>query len=241
MEKEISKQHVQLPNKDGEQITPKDQLIYLVIKRHMNNKTQEAFPSLETISKESGASVPTIRKIIQNLINADYITIKKDGRKNIYCFNPYKYFEVFSYDFLDNKDLSFIQKSYLVSAQQYMIKENGIAKTTFTNKELSQRINMPESTISKINRELEAKNYLRTIDTSLRNPETGCIIKEKIYDLEAYGQAVVFLLRNHEDRITDNENNIEQLKKENESLKKDVELLKRELFKNKEPNNELVL
>lgn len=48
-----SQQHVQLPNNmtaSGE-LTPKDLLIYVSIKRYMNNETREAFPSLETIMK----------------------------------------------------------------------------------------------------------------------------------------------------------------------------------------------
>ena len=84
-------QHVQLPNRAvDDTITPQDQLIYISIKRFMNNQTKEAFPSLDTIAEKSGASVPTVRKCIKNLEEADYITVIKKGRQNIYKFNPYK-------------------------------------------------------------------------------------------------------------------------------------------------------
>ena len=48
-------------------ITPQDLLIYLSIKRYMNSKTKEAFPSLLTISRMAGASINTIRKCVNNL------------------------------------------------------------------------------------------------------------------------------------------------------------------------------
>ena len=63
------KQHVQLPNnmtKSGE-LSPKDLLVYVTIKRHLNSTTKECFPSLDTIVKESGISKPTVRKSIELL------------------------------------------------------------------------------------------------------------------------------------------------------------------------------
>ena len=66
---ENNKQHVQLPNdmtKSGE-LSQKDLLVYVTIKRYMNSKTKECFPSLDTIVKVSGVSKPTVRKSIENL------------------------------------------------------------------------------------------------------------------------------------------------------------------------------
>ena len=59
----MNKQHVQLPNNSLD-LEPKDKLVYLCIRRYMNKNTKKAFPSLQTISNVSGASIPTIRKII---------------------------------------------------------------------------------------------------------------------------------------------------------------------------------
>ena len=44
----MNKQHVQLPNDLGDIsfIKPKDQLVYVAIKKFMNKDTKEAFPSL---------------------------------------------------------------------------------------------------------------------------------------------------------------------------------------------------
>jgi hypothetical protein len=46
------------------------------------------------------------------LVKAGKIEIKKEGRKNIYKFLNFKDgFEPFSYEFLDKKDLTFLEKA----------------------------------------------------------------------------------------------------------------------------------
>ena len=223
-------QHVQLPNRAvDDTITPQDQLIYISIKRFMNNQTKEAFPSLDTIAEKSGASVPTVRKCIKNLEEADYIKVIKKGRQNIYKFNPYKEFEPFSYEFLDKKDLTFLEKTYLVASQQYMFKVEGEGSMSFTNKELSEKINMSEASVSRCNRSLESKGYLEIINNENREMTTGCKTQTKLFHLNKFGQAVVFLLKNHEDRITETENDIDQLKKTNELLLREIADLKAKL------------
>lgn len=225
----INKQHVQLPNDMtiDEKLTPQDLLIYVAIKRYMNKDTKEAFPSLQTICNKSGASINTVRKCITNLAKEGYFTIEKSGRKNIYKFSDYKKFEPFSYDFLDKEDLTFTEKSYIIASQQYMYKdEPGIGKITLSSQELAKRINMPESTISKCNKSLTAKDYLSIIRCTKCDPETGVAIQEKIFHLDELGQAVIWALANHEQRITKNEktldlalNEIAQLKAELAELK----------------------
>ena len=124
MDKECNKQHVQLPNNMGNSdITPKDQLIYLSIRRFMNNKSKIAFPSLEKIKEVSGASINTIRNSISSLEEKEYIKVFKRGRGQEYHFNELKAFEPFSYEFLDKPDLTFTEKSYIVASQQFMFKD----------------------------------------------------------------------------------------------------------------------
>jgi len=120
-----SKQHVQLPNDmtKGKELAPKDLLIYVCIKKHQNKDTKTCFPSLETIMKLSSSSKPTVLKAIDNLKRLGYIQVTKDGRKNVYSFNPYKNFEPFSTDFLEKEDLSANEKAYLIATQQYMFKD----------------------------------------------------------------------------------------------------------------------
>ena len=99
----INKQHVQLPNNMTLDVKPKDLLIYVTIKRHMNKETKKAFPALTTICAESGASINAVRESIKKLEKFEYLKVEKDGRKNVYVFTTYKNFEPFSYDSWDKQ------------------------------------------------------------------------------------------------------------------------------------------
>lgn len=224
MEQEISKQHVQLPNKMGDMdLSPKDQLIYLSIRRFMNNQSKVAYPSLAKISEVSGASINTIRQSIKVLEEKDYFKVIKEGRSQKYLFNELKKFEPFSYDFLDKPDLTFTEKSYIVASQQYMYTDvEGVGKISYSNKELSEKINMSEATISRTNKSLVKKNYLTLIKNESRDIETGCKTDTKLFNLNELGQAVIWVLKNHEDRITENEEDIKQLK---ETVKSQQQLI----------------
>ena len=79
--------HVQLPNNmTTKDLTPKDLLVYVSIKRYMNKDSLECYPSLDKIVEVSGISKPTVRKTIDKLSKLNYITVTKSGRKNIYKF-----------------------------------------------------------------------------------------------------------------------------------------------------------
>jgi DNA-binding transcriptional regulator YhcF (GntR family) len=221
--------HVQLPNDmtTDANLTPQDLLIYVAIKRYMNKDTKEAFPSLQTICAKSGASVNTVRKCIANLEREKYFTITKEGRKNIYTFSDYKKFEPFSYDFLDKEDLTFTEKAYIIASQQYMYKdEQGFGKITLSGQDLSKKINMPESTISKCNKSLTAKDYLSIIKCNKRDQETGVVIQEKIFHLDELGQAVIWALHNHEERISNNEKTLDLALNEIAKLRAELSELK---------------
>ncbi len=188
-----NKQHVQLPNgMAGSDLEPKDQLIYLTIKRHANNNPDKCFPSLATIAKESGACINTVRKSISKLVEKGYIIVERIGKGQRYKFSEYKWFEPFSYAFLDKQDISFTTKSYLCATQQYMFTDlEGLGKISFTNKQLSDKINMPESTISKCNRELIRQNYLQVVKDHMIDPTTGCDGEVKVFQLNLLGQAIL--------------------------------------------------
>ena len=245
MDEKISKQHTQVPNEMSKnELDPKDQLIYLAIKSFQNGQTKLCNPSLQKIAERSGASIPTIRSSIKRLEDKEYISIKKNGRGQEYSFSPYKNFEPFSKKFLEKEDLSFTTKSYLVASQQYMFQDvQGFGKISFPNTELSEKINMPESTIRKCNQELKRKNYLTIIENESRDIETGCKTETKLFNLNELGQAVIWALKNHEDRITKNTSDIEYLRKELEQLKesnKQKDLLLSKIIKNNK-NNEFIL
>lgn len=227
---EINKQHTQVPNnmaQDG--LTPRDQLVYAVLHSY-NNSNNECYPSLQTLSEDSKLSIPTIRASIKSLEDKEYIKIEKKGRKNYYYFKKYITFEPFGPEFLKKKDISPTTKSYLIAAQQFMFKNiKGVGKISYPNTNLSQQINMPESTIRKCNKELERKNYLTIINNKSRDLETGCKTDTKLYDLNKLGQAIIWTLKDHEDRITENTENIKELIKKDQEKDKLIEAMQREI------------
>lgn len=219
----MDKQHVQLPN-EASDLTPKDKLIYLSIKRFMNKNTKIAFPSLKTISEVSGASIPTIRKIISKLEELDYFEVIKQGTSQHYKFNELKSFEPFSYEFLDKKDISFTAKSYLIATQEFMYKDvEDYGKVSYSDRELSSKIQMPQTTISKCNRELEALGYLTTLKNETRELDTNCKKNTKVYHLTKLGQQIVWALQNHEERLLNHEDRLSKLEEAHKLIEKLLE------------------
>lgn len=225
----MNKQHVQLPN-NASDLEPKDKLVYLSIRRFMNKDTKIAFPSLKTISEISGASIPTLRKIITKLEKLDYFKISKRGRGQQFEFNELKSFEPFSYEFLDKKDISFTSKSYLVATQEFMYKDvENYGKVSYSDRELVDKINMPHSTISKCNKELEQLGYLTVVKNKNRELDTGCNKNTKIYHLTKLGQAIIWVLQNHEDRLVEHEDRLQKLERLVEKLSEENVKLKSSL------------
>lgn len=250
MDKKLKEQHFQVPNKMNEQdLEPKDQLIYLVLKSHYNGTTGECFPSLQTIASEAGTSIPTVRESIKNLQNSGYIDIKKVGRQNYYTFKKYINFESFTPEFLEHKDITFKTKAYLVACQQFMYKDSsGIGKISFSNRTLSEKINFPEASLRRCNLELIRKSYLDIVKNESKDLETGCQTDTKIFKLNKLGQAVICTICNHEDRLQNLEENTIS-REEFESFKKQMQkelsekdkTINRLLKEREEPRKEFTL
>lgn len=216
-------QHVQLPNSMtvNSELTPKDLLIYVSIKRYMNKDTKQAFPSQDLICKNASSTKPTVKKCTEKLVELGYIKVKKEGRKNVYIFNSHKNFEPFSYEFLDREDLSASTKAHLLATQQFMFKDvDKYGKVTMNDFQLSQILNTSPHTLAKCNKELEEKGYLSISKTSAKDSETGLVRNEKIYHLDELSQAIVFTLQNHEDRLNNTDAKIKALEKQIEILLK---------------------
>lgn len=223
MENLNSKQHVQIPNKMAEHdLTPRDQLVYSVIKMH--DGKNGCFPSLKTISNESGFSINTVRKCIANLQNTEYITVQKVGRQQYYYFSKYKKFEPVSPKLLENKDVTPKTKSLIIAAQQYMYKDiENYGKISFTNNQLSKLINMPQSTINDCYKELRNKGYLTELDNKSKEIDgSGICTKTKIFYLTKLGQAVIWKLKDHEDRIEQNTKDISDINMKMESMEQQL-------------------
>lgn len=235
-----SKQHVQLPNDMTKTkiLTPRDLLVYICIKSFMNKDTLESFPSLTTIAELSGISRPTVMKSIKLLDKQNYISIRKEGRKNIYKFNPNKKFEPFGYDFLNNKELNPSEKAMYAALQQNLIKDiDGLGKTTFSYMEISDKINMPYRTVLNNMKSLEDKGFLDVIKTNTKDSTTGLMKQEKIFHLNELGQAIVFVLQKHEDRLDEYGDKMASMQKQIDMLIKENKRLKSE----EKDNSQIIL
>lgn len=234
-------QYVILPKKEhGELLQKYEILIYVCIRRYMNAKTMKAFPSLDTIAKDSGCSKPTILKTIKEIVRKGYIEIEhKTGIGNTYKFNNEKSFEPFSYEFLDNPKLNKSEKLQILCTQQYMYKNDGIGKLTYTNSELAELTGLDRHTISKNNNSLISKNFMTQVSIRSKDSETGLMNKETIYHLNELGQAIVFAITNHEERIQQNTSDIEDLKRQMQQNTKDTQMLLAEIRRLQKENDEL--
>lgn len=213
------KRHIELPSTEGiNDLTPQDQLIYLGIRSFMNKDTMKAFPSQKSIADRVGCCEKTVRKCIQNLVDKKYIEVEKQGRKQIYKFNKLKQFEPFSYEFLEDRSISFTQRALLASSQQYMKnKDTGTGIIKYSKMELAELINMPYPTLVKATRELANKDIINT--TKLPSGK-----QQMEFALEKYHQGIVKVLMNHEQRIENNEDRISVLENQ-------VRMLQEELIK----------
>lgn len=235
------KQHLQLPSSEEKsELTPKDKLIYLALKSFDNPK-DGCFPSIAKISERCGASAPTISKSLELLEKEKYIEIiKVNQRKRKYLFSPYKKFECFSYDFLYNKDLTFTEKSYLAASQQYMLeKETGRGKIEYSSYELSEKINMPPSTIRKCDKSLVEKQYMTIVKEVKENLQLNKDVK--YYNFVKYNEAVCDAIISHEERIADNTERISNLEKENKELKSYILKIEKELYSKQKEEKQVII
>lgn len=238
-------QYVILPKKEnGELLQKYEILIYVCIRRYMNKDTMEAFPSLDRIAKDSGCSKPTVIKTLKEIKRKGYITWKSCGKATTYIFNNEKSFEPFSYEFLDKKDLTKSEKLQILCTQQYMYKNDGIGKLTFSDRQLCEITGLNWRTLNKNTKSLMEKNYVDQVSLQVRDKETGCFKKETIYNLNGLGQAIVFAFQNHEARIQQNEDSIQELQEkikrleENEIKRtKDFEILMNEIRRLQKENS----
>lgn len=231
LKSQANKQFVVYPHPANDEpqpdLDPKDKLVYIAIRRYMNKNTMEAFPSYAKITEDIGASAVTIRKCVNHLVEQGYLETYKKNRHIFYKFNNKKFFEPYSFDFLDKKDLTFTEKAYIVATQQYMIKDEDEGKVSYTNKELSELIQMPQSTISRVNHSLQDKGYLN-----------GASEITKKFQLRKLDQLFIWKFKQQDERITKVENTLYKVLEQNKQLKKKIELLEK---KNNTENDSYII
>lgn len=234
MEKETVKQFVTVPNTlvESPNVSPKSLVIYCALKRFMNKDTMSCYPSKKTIAELCGCSEKTVQNALDELVEAEFITInKRVGTSNEYIFSKSKTFEPFSYDFLDDPKIKLREKAYLIAQQKNMFIHEDVGVTSLTTKEIAKRTHMSESTVLRCENALIKAGYLAKPNSNIIDTTTGLNEKFRLFLLELYNtSALVFRQTQH------NTEEIELLKKENAELKRQIEILKRAVFKDSDPN-----
>ena len=217
--------HVQVPNNmcKTHELEPFDLYIYATIKRFMNGETREAYPSLATLRRVTGCGQERITRSIGRLAGK-YFGVYYRGRKRVFVFaRKYRGFEPFSYEFLDKGDLTPMEKAYIIAAQQFMFKDLGdYGKMSFSARDLSGLINMPEWEIRRHDRSLVRKGYLSIVQTGGRDFETGLPMREKLFNLGRLGQKLIWLLAVGTEKIRRNNERIDRLRKDLQVMKRVV-------------------
>lgn len=199
--------HVQVPEIDDlklKNLKPKDLLVYAAIAKFKNSKTQEAYPSIKAIGNEIGMTAPTIIKSIKALEAANLLTVQeREGTSSVYHFTPYENFQGFSYEFLNKTNLSNMEKAYIISIQDklFLNDYDRTGSTSYTDKELSQTLNMDRSTISKLDKSLQSKGILELVKLNSIDSETGLAVNQKIFNIDEFANGVVFELQKHKHDI----------------------------------------
>lgn len=214
---------IKLPHgEENTEVTPQDLLVYVNIKR-FDNPEHACFPSIKVISELSELSDKTVQKCIRNLVNHGYITIVRKGRSNFYYFTDKQVnFEPFTEEFLDRKSISVLLKSFLIATQQHLIKEGDFWKTNYSQREIAEKINMPQPSVNKCYKELEAMNNLVTVKTNERDPETGLRRYEKMISPKDLGLIVLNKIKEIGEQTEDNTKEIEAMKRDMEMMKQRI-------------------
>ena len=97
---------------------------------------------------------------------------------------------------------------------------------TLRDMDIANLTHMSRQSIYNYNRELQDKGYLVIGNSNLPDniENSGCKSKVKVYDPKAYGQAILFTLRDHENRITDVEDNMRILVAKVENLERQQQI-----------------
>jgi DNA-binding transcriptional regulator LsrR (DeoR family) len=106
-----------------------------------------------------------------------------------------------------------------------MFKHEGEGVISYSNRQLADIINMPESTVRKNLTSLINKGYVEIKE--VKDEFTGLVTKQKIYHLNKLEQAIIFILKNHEDRIKENENRLDDYELKLAEQAKEIEELKK--------------
>ena len=246
----MNKQHYQLPN--SMRVTAKDKYVYLMLKFY--DGKEGCFPTLETLSKNFGLNIKTIRTSINRLEKAGYIQIEQRGHKNYYQFTKYINFEPFSPEFMKSKEIPTGVKIYIAGIQQYMYKDvENLDKLSYTDCQIAKLLGMSQPTVNRYHKKLKELGILYTMPSKKKDQETGCKSNIKFFKMDKVYQQIIWTLKEHEERLDEygasitklEENNnkhdvtITKLEENNSKHDAAIAKLEKEIFELKKRNSEL--
>lgn len=230
MEKEKTTRHIQMSNeiKFKPPSNLNDALVYAYLRSYMNNQTKECFPSFRRLAYDTGLTVNTIQKSVASLSDQNLILVSKKGKYNIYKFPDISLdsFEPFSYEFLSSLKITPKLKGYWLLLQRYTFKDDGsgYAKTTYTDKELSDILLIPLRTIKLYNQELRNSGILTITPTKTKDPN-GNNRYMKLFNLSEISQDMFFVkeqLNEHDKKIEVLERLVEEQNRKLAKLEKKI-------------------
>lgn len=176
--------YAKIPNSilKNEELTDNDKFTYIILSSHRNEKTNQAFPNQETISKRFGISQTIISRSIQNLEKEGCLKISKKTKKGQYASNIYTFnishdtkYTIVNIEIIDKylaKEISVKELMFYVKLKRFVC--DFTYKMTFTTKtEIAKIMNVDVKTVRKYLDSLNEKKIIKvesdeyTIDVEL--------------------------------------------------------------------------
>ena len=212
-------QHVAVDNDSfRKNLSQNELLVYVMLKSYMNGTSLIAFPKQSTLQKDTGLSIPTIKKCLENLEQKNEIKIIREGKLHKYKFNEHSdNYEMYSHEFLKDIDIKKDLKAFLIAMQPIMFKDDipGVGKVTMPTTEIATVTGLSEDTILRKNKELMKLGICEEIPCNTMSGNRGRML---MYGLMKIGQEFV-TMRN---QVKENTQDIANIKDDVESLKKAV-------------------
>lgn len=184
-------------------LTPEQLLVYVIIKKNMNQKTHLSFINLGDIENLSGLSRPTILKYVELIENCGYFKIVKTGANlhyNSYLFpeqHKDEKFEKFAFEMIERDDLTPTEKAYLIALQKYLFIdfESGIGRISMSDLDLYQKIQGSRKKLMEVMKSLKEKGIITAeTETFKRDKETGLRVRQREFVLRSYNEAALYRL-----------------------------------------------
>ena len=205
-----------------------DSLIYAYLRSYMNKDSKKSWPSLSRLKADTSLNERTISRSLKSLQSQGLITISKEGKRNCYTFTDtlFEKFEPFSYEFLSSLSIPPKLKGYWILLQQYTFKDDGsgYAKTTYTDFELSEILQIPIRTIKSYNKQLKVAEILSVYPTKSKS-EIGEQRYLKLFNLKKISQDMFFVkeqLNEHDKKIEVLERLVEEQNRKLAKLEKKI-------------------